>query len=374
MKSRATTSIQPDLDMEIGINFHVEKNYTGSNAYLEPVYLYYQDQINYFNRMTQHSFHADSAKKHLSFAENCFAKAAFYLGINYNAIGQYDEAATYFREAAKIALKLNDKNFLSLIALHLGICSSKLGLDIETTLSHFNQALAGFNNCSEANKTDQEYYYYRALSLFYLGQIYNRNKNHAEAFSHLKQALDIFTLLNDIEMQAESCLEMGVSQLQLNHIDEAIHLFTQSRNKRSSLTDTISAADTEQLLGICHLKNKDPDRAILSLTKALKCYQANELDSVAATTHLALGICYVAKLNNKMAKNHLKIALQFLNIHASDITVLTAAYDILQQLISTDYLHLFQNSEDAVLQAVFNQYNKSCELNPGITLSKCCKS
>ncbi|WP_334027751.1 diguanylate cyclase [Alteromonas sp. P256] len=129
--------------------------------------------------------------------------------------GKNDEAFTYLNQAVAVATTTDDPHLLS-------ICNRSLGVFYELTVDYDNAMKFYIDALKFAKKSDD----ITDLAMVYgnLGNVLNSQGDFSEAIDYFQKAKNIHRQTNNVEMELNMTVGLGVSYLSSNQLDKAREL------------------------------------------------------------------------------------------------------------------------------------------------------
>lgn len=202
------------------------------------------------------------------------ARTANNLAATYQDINKYDKAEEMYNISINAARAINNKHIESASTHGLGLFYQDIG-ELEKAIIEYKKAIA-INR--ESGYSD-----FLANNLMQLALIYETQKIYHQAYSHFKEAYDIYTSLENSWQAAQALNGMSIQQRKLNNMPLAAELAENAFKISDSLNDINVLSEIRYNLYLINKEVNSPVEALQHLEAYL-----NLLDTIKETEKIQL--------------------------------------------------------------------------------------
>jgi len=294
------------------------------------------------------------------------------LGYTLKKYEKYNEAAKYFKEAAKLFIEQGYNDEAAICIEQLGVCYYSTG-DLLKAIETYYEAISYYEKVNQENNI--AYVYTKIGNTHYeLGMSYfdEGNESYIEEFEKSIDAnmkcIEIMERYSDTDKNfAISYRNMANSARKIpNNIDNAVNYYKKSIELYKKIDEFLGVADDYKLMAEAYSDNKIFEKAIESLENAIEYYE--KIDS-----NRNIGHCY--RLMGKtytMSKQYEK-ALELLDITIDKYNSIDRRDDVALTLEDIAKVFMELNQKEKALQLLNESLEIFENLNLPIRIKECKK-
>lgn len=201
------------------------------------------------------------------------------MGVAYERLGQLDQAAVHYRQAAELRAGVNDIRGHATSLRNLAGILAIQG-DMENAERHLLEAQEDLESLGDSLDLAD---LYNAI-----GFLDEERGNYTDALANYRRALQMRQSLNDPQGIAQSYSNIGFIYYQLNQTDNTLVYWLQAKEQFETIGDRAGQAQTLQLIALLNTSSGELDQARTLLQQAITLAEANQLSDEKAAANLSL--------------------------------------------------------------------------------------
>lgn len=237
------------------------------------------------------------------------------IGLHYTNV-QYDSAVKYFKQAHKLALKMNSLRRLAGTSNQIGLAYKKSG-KIDSAMVYYHLSLDYHQKLMQTDTVIAKNMLKGGIAACYynLGIVYSRQSKYIEANDYIKKAQEIYEELNDTSGIALIYVNLGANEFDIGHFENALKYNFKALELFKSLENDVGIAAIYNNIGEIFEAQNEPETALDYYEKSLSYEIKAENISGIGVSYVNIGhVQYILKKKDEALKNYSLALKQFEDI------------------------------------------------------------
>ena len=233
---------------------------------------------------------------------------AWYLGLIYERLGQYDKSLENHKKSLNINKRIN-KNSEVLIAdnyLNMGVVYYNKG-QYDRALTYYNKALEIHEECNFTVAMATDY--------TNIGNVYLQKEQYDEALKYYNKSLEID---QNLDQEAKNFSNIGIVYKNKGQYNEALTYHKEALKLHKFLDRRVEFAADYSNIGLVYYDARQYDDALIYFNKALKIYKNINERVYLVYAYSRIGLAYLGKKDKAKAKEVADNALAITNEFKKD--------------------------------------------------------